>query len=129
MTALLPLPCLPGKSWQSLAVKRHPEYERRAQEIASLLKEEDLVSCDCHCFDVGAYADGAKPENYKTFAKAALAYTYNRIVGIRYWGVHLKRVHVVHIHHEAFGNRGQLSCVECLRRKVANATDSQDVHQ
>ena len=90
-------------------------YIDKAAAIASEMSIKDAVFHDCSCFDVGVYADGAKPHDFKTFKEAAEIYCFNRFLGKRYWGVHIKGRHLTHVHHPIWGN-GDNPCCECKKR-------------
>lgn len=98
---------------------RHPEYERKAQVIASDMVPDDAVFVICGCWTLPAQNSVAIPEDYETFDSAALAYCYDRIIGVKYWSVHLHRRHVLHIHHAAWGREFSIGCPECKRRLLA----------
>ncbi|MEE8368271.1 MAG: hypothetical protein V3S30_08130 [Thermoanaerobaculia bacterium] len=96
-------------------------YAPRARAIAAELRKEDVVTvpdCDCKVFN-DTYYGGAKAEYYQTFDEAALAYAWHKLVRTLYWGVHLKGLHIVHIHSVFFpGPNSSLTCPECKRRRA-----------
>jgi hypothetical protein len=92
-------------------------YAPRARAAAADLRKEDLVTVpDCGCASFDSYYHGKKPEYYKKFSKAALAYAWHCMSGTMYWGVHLNGLHVLHIHSLTLPLMGP-GCRECLRRR------------
>jgi len=57
------------------------------------------------------------PENHKDLREAMERYFWHRIVNTRYWSVHVKKRHLLHIHCIELAWNEDNCCRECRRRR------------
>ncbi len=93
-------------------------YEERVAQVAATAAKADVVYSDCDCAFFGnAFTDGATAEYYDDFSRAVVRYTWHRIMGTLYRGVHLDGRHIIHIHLPLLAWNSLTCCIECRRRR------------
>lgn len=72
------------------------QYDKITLDIAKSA-QIFLYSPDCACWRFGEYHGGVKAEDYNLKYLAAYAWAGHAIYHRKYWGVHYKRRHVLHV--------------------------------
>jgi hypothetical protein len=89
-------------------------YTHQARQLAAAAEfgAADWADCDCD----GPFADGAEPEYYDDRQTALRRYFRHKLLGTRYWAVHCRWRHLLHVHSTLLS-----LCPECRRRHAAAA--------
>lgn len=92
-------------------------YQERALYLAAKAPVRDIIWSNCGCLTMPRRCLMFDPEDFKDLRKAAERYFWHRLLRTRYWGVHVKGKHLLHIHCEELAWNQDDCCRECRRRR------------
>lgn len=72
-------------------------YTKKIFEKTKLAEVKNLITASCVCKIEEEYYNGAAPEYYDNFKKAAFRFHFHKTMKTLFWGVHYRGKHIVGI--------------------------------